>query len=363
MKILVIRLKQIGDALLSLPVCSSLKRTFPDAQVDYLVYAHIAPLLEGHPDIDNVLTISEGERANVIKYAQKILALRRRRYDIAIDLITVPASALISFFSGAEQRIGFAHHKTRSFLYRTKVPHPVTGNAVNAKLAILNGLKCEIKYRREFRIYLEKVEIRAMRTTLARYGVRLNKLVFFFPATSRREYKFWPAEYFARVIDHCRKHYDAQVILNWIPGEEKAFVDALTARLTHTEGVFSDIPCDLRQMAALIANCDLVVGNDGGPIHIAVGVGTPSLAVFSPLNSKHAWLPENNDRHRGIDIKDALGIDESARRTRTQEFRQDLDRYYREISPELVIAELDRMVARYCQGGRAAPAALASVNP
>ncbi|MDH3639596.1 MAG: glycosyltransferase family 9 protein [Gammaproteobacteria bacterium] len=363
MKILVIRLKQIGDALLSLPVCSSLKKTFPDAQVDYLVYAHIAPLLEGHPDIDNILTISEGERANVLQYARKILELRRRRYDIAFDLITVPASALICFLSGAEKRIGFGHRRTRSFLYRTKVPHPTSGNTVNAKLAILAGLPGEIQYQRDFKLYLEAREILRMRETLVQHGVQMDKLVLFFPATSRRDYKFWPADYFARVIEYCRERYDAQVILNWIPGAEKVFVDELTRRLSNTKGVFADIPCGLREMAALIANCDLVVGNDGGPIHIAVGVGTPSLAVFSPLNSKHAWLPENNDRHRGIDINDTLGIDESERNARTQEFKQDLERYYRAITPELVIAELDRMVERYCAGAPAALAVSASAEP
>ncbi len=347
MKILVIRLKQIGDALLSLPVCSSLKRTFPEAQVDYLVYAHIAPLLAGHPDIDNILTISEAERASVRKYARRILELRRRRYDVAIDLITVPASALICALSGAERRIGFDHRRTRSFLYRTKVPHPLEGNTVNAKLAILAGLGEEIRYQRDFRIYLEEQEIAAMRDTLERAGVDRSKPVFFVPATSRRDYKFWPAEYFARVIEHARKRYDAQIVLNWIPGKEKAFVDALVAGLPDARGVFSDIPCNLREMAALIANCDMVVGNDGGPIHIAVGVGTPSLAVFSPLNSKHAWLPAGSDRHRGIDITDALGISETERRARSETFKQDLARYYRQITPDLVVAELDRMVERY----------------
>lgn len=352
MKILVIRLKQIGDALLSLPVCSSLKRTYPHAQVDYLVYEHIASLISNHPDIDNILTITEDERKNVTLYIKKVLELRRRKYDIAIDLITVPASAIICYLSGAARRIGFAHRKTRSFLYKTKVPHPKTGNTVNAKLSILSALGEGVQYERSFKLYLEKWEVVTMRQRLVDNGVRMDKLLLFFPATSRRGYKYWPAEYFARVIDYCRKTYDAQIIFNWIPGEEKAFVDDLVKRLQDRSGIYADIQCNLRKMAALIANCDLVVGNDGGPIHIAVGVRTPSLAIFSPLNSKDAWLPEDHQWHQGIDIKDVLGISEAQRRGMNEELTKNLERYYRKITPEIVIAELDRMIQMLADHGR-----------
>ncbi len=61
MKILVIRFKQIGDAVLSSPICMTLKKTFPNAQIDYVLYEHIAPLFENHNGIDNVIKITKEE--------------------------------------------------------------------------------------------------------------------------------------------------------------------------------------------------------------------------------------------------------------------------------------------------------------
>ncbi len=344
MKLLVIRLKQIGDALLSLPVCASLKKTYPHAQVDYLVYEHIAPLLCNNPYIDHVLTITPEEREKPLVYLKKMWQIRKAGYDVVIDLITVPPSAIMTCLSGAPRTIGFSHRKSRALFYKTRVPHPRTGGVVSAKLSILRALGDDIQYERAFAIYLDEAELEAARRRLRDAGVDEGKMLVFAAVTSRREYKFWPADYVAEVVDWFRDKHDAEVILNSVPGREKEFVDRVVSLLKHRSGVYTDLHGSLRELAALVKVCDFTFANDGGPNHISIAVGTPSLAVFSPVNSKYAWIPETATRHQGIDMTDVLGISPEEHRNRVPEFKAELDKYYRLITPQQVIARLDAML-------------------
>lgn len=87
MKILVVRFKQIGDAILSSVICNTLKRTFPEAEVDYVVYEHISPLFKNHKYIDNVISITKEEQKNPFKYIEKVWKITRKKYDIVIDIM------------------------------------------------------------------------------------------------------------------------------------------------------------------------------------------------------------------------------------------------------------------------------------
>ena len=91
MKILVIRLKQIGDSVLALPLCKSLRKTWPDAEIHYLLYEHIAPLFTHSPAIDKVQVFTADERRHPVQYLKKVLALRREKYDLVIDIMAAPA--------------------------------------------------------------------------------------------------------------------------------------------------------------------------------------------------------------------------------------------------------------------------------
>ncbi len=92
MKILVVRFKQIGDAILSSVICNTLKRTFPDAEVDYVVYEYISPLFKNHKYIDNVISITKEEQKNPFKYIGKVWKVTRKKYDIVIDIMSTPKS-------------------------------------------------------------------------------------------------------------------------------------------------------------------------------------------------------------------------------------------------------------------------------
>ena len=72
MKILVVRFKQIGDSILASPMCNTLKKTFPDAEIDYVLYEHVSPIFKNHKYIDNVISITKEEQKNPFKYIAKV---------------------------------------------------------------------------------------------------------------------------------------------------------------------------------------------------------------------------------------------------------------------------------------------------
>lgn len=344
MKILVIRLKQIGDALLSSPVCESLHRTFPQAQIDYLLYEHIAPLFENHPAIENVLSITPADRRYKIGYLRKVLALRRRRYDIVIDLITVPITALITRFSGAPMQIGFDKGKWRSRLYKTRVPHHGELGALDSKLAILSGLPQTVVVDRTMRICLHEREINDMRRRLLDNGVAADRPVVMFSPISRLGLKNWPSDYFAQLIEKTIDAYDVQVVLIWGPGEREA-VQKIAAGVGRPQRVSSGVETrSLRELAALAANCAVFVGNDSGPRHVAEAVGTPTFTIFAPDVRKTVWLPNPGERHQALDMTDVLDIDDRQWFARQMDLRANAEQYYRRLTPDFAFAHLRKML-------------------
>ena len=161
MKILVVRFRQIGDSILAAPLCTTLKQTFPDAQVDYVVYEHIAPIFEKHQGIDNVIKITKEEQKNIFKYIKKAWKVTRNNYDIVIDIMSTPKSEVFTLFArGAKYRIG-RFKKHRGYTYTHKIVEPPKGlTKVQKFLKMLKPLEQEydVKYTEDFSIHISDEE-------------------------------------------------------------------------------------------------------------------------------------------------------------------------------------------------------------
>lgn len=350
-KILVIRLKQIGDALLALPVCNSLRKAYPDAEIHYLVYQHITPLLENQPAIDKLQVITPQERKNKLLYAKKIIALRKQQYDIVLDLINVPISAITTFVSGAPLTVGFDKKKARKHLYKRTVKRTVKHtnqdrNSSSVKLDILKGLDEDITLDTQWEIPVEKTERGLVREIMQSYGVDFTKPIAFIAATSRRTDKLWPQEYLIQSINHIQQQHNCQIVFNWVPGAEGDYVEALTKKLESQKGVFSNIDLTLKQLPIAISQCDFFFGNDGGPHHMAVGTGVHSLVIYPPFHSKRTWLPHNKPQHQGIDLMDSTNISMQEFNDNRKQIKIEHAAYYQKITPELVLEKLDSMLPK-----------------
>jgi heptosyltransferase-2 len=335
MKILVVRFKQIGDSVLASPICNSLKKTYPDSEIDYVVYEHISPLFEKHPYIDNVISITKDEQKNPFKYLAKVWKVNSKKYDIVIDIMSTPKSEVFTFLSlGAKYRIGRRKPK-RGYTYTHKIDEPSdTKDKVDKFLKMLKPLEDDgvnVKYDHDYSISISDEEKRILRERMEDSGVDFGKLVFAFAINSRRPNKIWKREYMMEVIKHCINKYDAQIIFYYSPAE-KTYAKETHEIMEWNKNIFSNIETkSIRELAMLLSNCDMFVGNEGGPRHIAQGLDIPSLAIFSPSSEKKEWLSNANDRHQGIEIHD-IGVEK-----------------YFDIKPSHVIEQLDNMINKYVE--------------
>lgn len=347
MKILLVRFRQIGDALLSSVLCNSLKKSFPDSQIDYVVYDFITPLFYNHPYIDNVISITNEERKNPFKYFMKAWKVTRTKYDIVIDLMATPKSELFTLLSPkATFRIGTYGSRKKRFrgnTYTHGVFEPKTSvDQCDKFLKLLAPLetKYNIIYDHDFVLGLTSDEKITMNKKMINSGIDFSKKVFAFAVNSRRPEKVYPVENMKKLVNLTLDKYpDSQIILFYSP-DEKEFVKNFHKELNNNPRIFSNIETkSIRELAVLISQCDLFIGNEGGPRHLAQAVKLPSLSIWRH-NIRKDWLPNKSDWNRGI---------------ATEDFKNTISNYdelnhwekYALITPEKVLDEVIDMVNKY----------------
>ncbi|MCL5021354.1 MAG: glycosyltransferase family 9 protein [Bacteroidetes bacterium] len=284
LKILVSRLKFIGDIVLTTPVIHVLREKFPDAEIHYLGDKHGVTLLEKNPALDRIIPYDFGA-PSVLEQLRTSSMLRKERYDVAIDLFGNPRSAIIIYLSGAKMRIG------GNFGWRGKTyTHPMIIRerltAVAFHLRYLHPLGVEESYRRP-KIYLDDAEIAEAGSDLASFGIEAQKPVVGLHIGATWPAKVWPAKNFARVADLATEWLGAQVVVTHGPRDGDYFAEFVSA----AHGKYFDFsPHKLRKLAAVISCCDVYVSNDAAPMHISAAVGTPTVGIFGP-GEPDIWFP------------------------------------------------------------------------
>ncbi len=284
LKVLVSRLKFIGDIVLTTPVIEILRERFPDAEIHYLGDKLGVALLENNPALDRVIPY-DFAASSVLEQLRISLMLHREKYDVAIDLFGNPRSALVIYLSRAKMRIG------GNFGWRGRTyTHPVTIHdkmtAVSFHLRYLQPLGINENYRSP-KIYLDGSEVKEARGYLETRGVDPAKPVVGLHLGATWPAKVWPPKSFARLADLVAGWLGAQVVVTYGPKDADYFKEFASA--THEK--FVDIaPQELRKLAAVISKCDVYVSNDAAPMHISAAVGTPTVGIFGP-GEPDIWFP------------------------------------------------------------------------
>lgn len=315
-KILVIQLKQIGDVLLSSPICNTLKKNYPDSQIDYIVYDYTVGVIENNPNIDNIIKISSKERESKLAFIRLLMKLPK--YDICINVQGKIEGLLITLFSIAKMKISWNKKG-----WRILHTHPVdtdkvinitgAGNTIDGRLALLHPLNI-LEYQRELKIWIKDEEKENIKTILKNAGIDLKKPIISFGVTSRREFRVWPKERFAKLIDVLFEKYGIQAILFYAPNDKKYnyeedYCNKVKELVKNKEAVFTNIKTkNVRELIVLLSLSDMYIGNDNGPRHFAQAVDTTSFAIFTTLNNKKSFCPHNNPRHKAIDIQDVMNF-------------------------------------------------------
>ncbi|MDZ7289870.1 MAG: glycosyltransferase family 9 protein [candidate division KSB1 bacterium] len=273
-KILVIKLRALGDVILATPVLENLRQAFPQAQIDFLTEKPCAPVVSGHPSIHEVL-ILDRQQSGASRWL--IQQVRQRRYDAVFDLFGNPRSALFTWLSGAGIRVGF-RFRGRKFAYNIKVtPRGDQVHEVDFNLDALRVLQIPI-VTRKLHVAVDADSENSAAQFWQEHGLQ-DRLVIGLNASGGWYTKRWPLEAFAQLGDRLRRELNAVVLLLWGPGELDDV--KLIAQMMQAPALLAPAT-NLKQLAALLARLTLLISNDSGPLHLAAARGTPVVGIYGP---------------------------------------------------------------------------------
>jgi lipopolysaccharide heptosyltransferase II len=288
-KVLLVRLRSIGDTVLATPSVLALKRFLPNVEVDILVEDWVAPLLDHHPHINNVVVL---ERGGLIARARVARELRAADYDVVYNLHGGTTATFLTRATGARHRVGFKTYQYAQ-LHNHQAPSPLLlwgqqkTHSVEQQLALLGWTGVPVTDRPRTQLGVSPEAAEAVNQRLATAGLTDRKIALVHPAAAFAT-KQWPVENFARVVEYVAERGLAPVAIA-APHERAVLENLIAASSVHIETFDLSLP----EVTALAARSQLFAGNDSGIAHIAAAVGTPSVVVFGSSNVAH-WRPWNS---------------------------------------------------------------------
>ncbi len=274
-RILIIKLRAIGDVVLSTIVLPNLRRAFPHASIEFLTEKAAAPVVLNHGDLDDVVVFDRSSSGS----AWLVREVRRRRFDLVIDLFGNPRTALVTWLSGAVHRVGF-RFRGRAYAYNRLVT-PRGGEVHNTQfnLDALEAIGVPI-VERTIHFPVSDKDIQFAETFFAESGAG-HVPVIALNSGGGWYTKRWGLDRFAEVGNRIAADYQVRLLLVWGP-EEEGDVARIRSRLTFEPLV--PPKTSLGQLGALLRRCSLLITNDSGPMHIGAALGTPVVAIFGPTN-------------------------------------------------------------------------------
>ncbi|WP_452220318.1 glycosyltransferase family 9 protein [Lacinutrix salivirga] len=344
-KILVIQNKRIGDVLIVSVIAQNMKTIFPDSQIDYLVYDYTTGVIENNPNIDNIITINDKELKKIGNLFRLISSIKKEKYDIIFDPYAKLQSRLICLFSKAPMRISFKKRNRKTILpfythtvpfldHKTKVCGKVIEDRIRLVTSFFDIPEDKIVY--EPQIYLTEEEQRYNK--LEQYN---NPFVMLGVLGSTPQ-KSMPYEYIVELIDFITANFEVNVLFNYAPHQKE---DALSIyeQCKHKDAIVIDIYEDsIRGFIKLMNKCAILVGNEGGIIHISKALDKPTFTIFSPYVIKDHWASfEDGKTHTSIHLLEEKPDLFSTDRAERRKIEADPSFMYKQLTPELILPKLN----------------------
>ncbi len=299
-KILVIKLRHIGDVLLTVPVFRALRETFPAARITALVNSGTEDVLRGNPLIDEVLSLDRGmKRLPALKRFGRERAflkmIRGQGYDMTIDLTGGDRPAILSFISGARHRLGWKPKKGffgKRYLYTHLSDPKGTGHMVLQNLDVVrpfgittDNLSVDFPVSRDDSLWIQGI--------LRDRNIPADVPLVHVHPTSRWLFKCWQDEHMAEVIAWFLKNDMAVIVTSSPERREMEKAGKILSLVDDPRLIDACGRTTISQLAALSKSAALFFGVDSAPMHIAAAVGTPVIALFGPSGAFH-WGPWDN---------------------------------------------------------------------
>ena len=285
-RVLIVRLRSIGDTVLSTPSLLALKRFVPQASVDILLEDWVAPVLDGFPHVDNLITL---ERKSTSARARVARQLRANRYDVVYNLHGGTTATLLTRATGARHRVGYDTYQyarlhnhlspSSSLLWGRNKTH-----SVEQQLALLGWTGVPVSDLPPTQLAVTETASAAIESRLQTAGLNEIPFAVIHPAAAFAT-KQWAAGNFGRVAEALTSQGLGVVAIT--TPSEMAIIDEMTRNNAAT-AAFTDL--SLPEITALLKRARLFVGNDSGIAHMAAAVEAPTVVIFGSSNRAH-WRP------------------------------------------------------------------------
>ncbi|WP_243698811.1 glycosyltransferase family 9 protein [Flavobacterium sandaracinum] len=354
MKILVIQQKMIGDVLVSSILCDNLRKAYPKAQIDYMVYESTIAVLQGNTSFDNLILFKEKHQKNKWEYLKLLKSIRAEKYDVVIDAYSKLESWLVVLFSGAKQKISY-WKKGREFLYTDSVKRKESSNTnlgliIEQRLALLNPLLLDIELQTFPRIYVTQKENDFATSLFESHGINQSKKTIMISIIGSSPDKTYPLDYMSKLVDFIADKGDVNILFNYFPKQiEEAKIIYDTCKETTKQKIyFSVLGKSIREFIAIMNHCDMIIGNDGGAINMAKALEKPSFIIFSPWIDKKGWATfEDGINHVSLhltEFKPELFKEKTAKIV-----KKETATFYTAFTPELIYPALNTFLETHLQ--------------
>jgi len=277
-RVLIIRLSAIGDVVFASPLVAACKRTYPDAEIDWLAEGVTRPLLAGMPDINTVILWPRQEWVDLwrdkrlVALVQAVLLfraqLRAKKYDLVVDVQGLLKSAFLAWLSGGDERVGFKSKEPNRLFLTRRLQKSITDRISSEYLGLAEALGLDT---RDF-----DLSLRLLSSDVERAGVVAGSESYLVvaPFTTRPQ-KHWTREYWQELISALVAQGRKVACLGGPSDREEAQAMLGDLRVENWVGVYP-----LGVSAALIQGADAVIGVDTGLTHMGIAAGVPTVALF-----------------------------------------------------------------------------------
>lgn len=291
-RVLVIRLRSLGDIVLLTPSLRILKQWRPDLLLSVLIEERFSAALAGNPCVDEIIVLRRGKGvAKIAEQARLIRLLRTRRFALCVNLHGGPTSARFARLCGARWKAGFFHFRGQR-TYDFSVPNPTalyqreTVHTAEHQSAPFFWLGAPRRAVPASEVFVAPKGHAEFEKWLSGAGLLAREYAVLHP-TALFPTKQWPPERFARLGNYLEQRYHLPVIYSAGPGESAcldAIEEAAAASIRRMENM------DLEAFIAALAGARLFVGNDSGPAHLAAALRRPLVVIFGSSNAG-IWKP------------------------------------------------------------------------
>jgi heptosyltransferase I len=276
-RFLILRLGSLGDIVHTFPAVGALRQAFPQAEIVWLTHPRWNFLVRSSGLASEVRNI---ETRSLASLRDAIRRIRQTRWDASIDYQGLWKSAALPFFGGVKQRIGFSSHTIREFgvpvLYSDRVKASTTHIAdQNGELSMRAGARTVAA---SVPLCISPDDVAGMHAQLQRSGI--DRYMVLSPGGGWRA-KCWPAERFGALCAKIRNSLGLRCVVNYGPGEDDLAAAVRSASGDADPWLYNG---QLGPLMALLRDARCIVGGDTGPLHLAIALGAPAVALFGPTD-------------------------------------------------------------------------------